>query len=412
MINKISSSRSIYLLVGTLFLASILGAAGTNVALNKPTTAGSSYYVYTPGLAVDGDVTTYWNGGGHGSPDSPYWLKVDLQGVFNLQRVVLRSPGGSHVYDLFGSIDDTNWTQLATGIAVVTLDPINVDTGGSAFRYLRCDVVGGSDWAALAELEAYATTAVSYHLNAAWGDGASTSNPSGAWSLRYGSDLLPLHYYLPSESAWVWDWNYSTVPSFAFETLTKWNDCLPGDVVMQGASGSPHANILWTTPGFGTITVSGRTWDAYGGRSGQWSLSAGGTQVAGGGISANSKRTSTGVSFAENVTPGRSISNVSLSTGTQVVFVQDSATSGVVINVVHTPLALRMLQQSSNSVGLSIDGLPGLTCGIQATTNLANINGWIGCTNVTLTVIPTVWTDVADRPCRFYRVVPGGVVVQ
>ena len=74
-----------YLLVGTLFLASILGAAGTNVALNKPATAGSSYSVYTPGLAVDGDVTTYWNGGGHGYPGSPYWLKVDLQGVFNLQ---------------------------------------------------------------------------------------------------------------------------------------------------------------------------------------------------------------------------------------------------------------------------------------------------------------------------------------
>jgi hypothetical protein len=180
---------------------------------------------------------------------------------------------------------------------------------------------------------------------------------------------------------------------------------------MQGAFGSPHGNILWTAPGFGTITVSGRTWDAYGGRSGQWSLSVGDTQVASGGISANSKRTSAGVSLAENVTPGKSITNVIVSTGTQVVFVQDSATSGVEINVVYTPLALRILQQSPNGVGLTIEGAPGLTCGIQATTNLTNINGWVGCTNLTLTTTPTVWTDEADRPCRFYRVVPGGVIV-
>jgi hypothetical protein len=89
------------------------------------------------------------------------WLKVDLQETFQLQHVVLLSPGGSHIYELFGSLDDTNWTQLAAGIIVDTLAPVKVNTGGSSFRYLRCDVTGGSDWASLAELEAYPVAAIS-----------------------------------------------------------------------------------------------------------------------------------------------------------------------------------------------------------------------------------------------------------
>jgi hypothetical protein len=146
----------------TLMLpASALNLLAGNVALNKPTTAGSSYSMFLPALAVDGDTSTYWNGGSWGYPGSPYWLQVDLQQAFRLQRVVLMSPGGSHIYELWGSLDDTNWTQLATGVAVDTQDPIKVDTGGVAFRYLRCDVTGGSDWASLAELEAYPVAEIS-----------------------------------------------------------------------------------------------------------------------------------------------------------------------------------------------------------------------------------------------------------
>jgi hypothetical protein len=144
-----------------IFFASALNVLAGNVALNKPATAGSSYLGSVPALAVDGDVDTYWNGGGHGSPGSSMWLKVDLQAAFNLQRVVLRSPGGSHVYELFGSLDDTNWIQLASNIVVTTLAPVMIDTEGVAFRYLRCDVTGGDDWASLAELEAYAGVTIS-----------------------------------------------------------------------------------------------------------------------------------------------------------------------------------------------------------------------------------------------------------
>jgi hypothetical protein len=138
-----------------IFLASALNVLAINLALDKPATAGGTYAGYIPTLAVDGDTNTYWNGGGHGSPGSPMWLKVDLQAAFHLQSVVLLSPGGSHIYELFGSLDDSTWTQLATNIVSDSVGPVWIDTGGAAFRYLRCDVTGGSDWASLAELEAY-----------------------------------------------------------------------------------------------------------------------------------------------------------------------------------------------------------------------------------------------------------------
>ena len=177
------------------------------------------------------------------------------------------------------------------------------------------------------------TNAATDDLNTAWGDGSATSNPNGPWSLRYGGELLTNHYWMSSESAWIWDWNGSTVPSFAFETVAKWNDCFPGDIVMQGTFGGQPASIRWTAPRDGVIDISGRTWDAYGGRPGTWTLAVGATQVAGGTIAASSKRTSVGVSFGENALPGKTLIAVPVTAGTAVVFTQDSASAGVQFKV-------------------------------------------------------------------------------
>lgn len=59
------------------------------------------------------------------------------------------------------------------------------------------------------------------------GNGSDTNNPHGVWSLQYGNNPLLLHYWHSTESAWFWDWSGTTVPSFAFETLAKWNDYQP-----------------------------------------------------------------------------------------------------------------------------------------------------------------------------------------
>ena len=132
---EVVEQDQLHFITALIFMALALNLLAENVALNKPASAGSSYNGFVPALAADGNVNTYWNGGGHGSPGSSMWLKVDLQEPYNLQRVVLRSPGGSHVYDLSGSLDNTNWTQLASGLPSDTLDPINIDAGGALFAF-------------------------------------------------------------------------------------------------------------------------------------------------------------------------------------------------------------------------------------------------------------------------------------
>ena len=63
--------------------------------------------------------------------------------------------------------------------------------------------------------------------------------------------------------------------------------------------------------------------------------------------------------------------------------------------------------------GLKIDGVVGLTYGIQYSTNLANPNGWIGLTNLTFTQPTEIWYDSipASPARRFYLVLPGPIPI-
>jgi hypothetical protein len=63
--------------------------------------------------------------------------------------------------------------------------------------------------------------------------------------------------------------------------------------------------------------------------------------------------------------------------------------------------------------GITIDGVVGLTYGIQYSTDLSNTNNWHGMANVTLGVPTELWFDVqpASWPRRYYRVVPGPIPV-
>ena len=58
--------------------------------------------------------------------------------------------------------------------------------------------------------------------------------------------------------------------------------------------------------------------------------------------------------------------------------------------------------------GITIEGVVGLTSGIQFSTNSSNTNGWQGLANVTLSVPTMLWFDMqpANQPQRYYRVVP------
>jgi Concanavalin A-like lectin/glucanases superfamily/Immunoglobulin domain len=61
--------------------------------------------------------------------------------------------------------------------------------------------------------------------------------------------------------------------------------------------------------------------------------------------------------------------------------------------------------------GITIDGVVGLTYGIQYSTDLSNTNGWRGIANVPLGAPTQLWFDIhpADQPQRYYRVVPGPI---
>ncbi len=63
--------------------------------------------------------------------------------------------------------------------------------------------------------------------------------------------------------------------------------------------------------------------------------------------------------------------------------------------------------------GVAIDGVAGLTYGIQYTTDLNDTNSWRGIVNVTLGAPAGLWFDLqpANQPRRFYRVVPGPISI-
>jgi hypothetical protein len=63
--------------------------------------------------------------------------------------------------------------------------------------------------------------------------------------------------------------------------------------------------------------------------------------------------------------------------------------------------------------GITIDGVVGLTDGIQYSTDLSNTNDWQGMTNLTLSVPTELWFDVqpANQLQRYYRVVPGPITI-
>jgi len=159
-----SSAFKVMLLA--LLVAITTADANANIALNKPASSNEVYLDRWPSKAVDGSQATAWNGGRYGSLASPVWLKVDLEAVSSVDRIVLKdidSPSkydGLYIdYNLYSSVDDQDWTNIGSGRLVDTLDPIDeVALGGVHMRYIRFDVVGGTHWAHLNEMEVYTAT--------------------------------------------------------------------------------------------------------------------------------------------------------------------------------------------------------------------------------------------------------------
>ena len=131
------------------------------VATTDHTYAGSS-----PARAIDGDWGSEWNGGDFGSPGNPFWLQVDLQKTYKVDKIVLvfshtsTYAGQTNVYNLYTSADGINWNLVSSGTLVDSLDPaVYVTTipltANQIIRYAKYEVVGGTHRAIISEMETW-----------------------------------------------------------------------------------------------------------------------------------------------------------------------------------------------------------------------------------------------------------------
>jgi hypothetical protein len=134
----------------------------SDLSLNQPATASGSTQTYTPGNAVDGNASTYWE-----SADNvfPQWIQVDLGSAQSVGGVALDLPPSSawgtrtQTLSISGSTDGSSFTTL-DGSASYTFNPAAGNTATATFtaasvRYVRLTFTANSAWPAgqLSELQ-------------------------------------------------------------------------------------------------------------------------------------------------------------------------------------------------------------------------------------------------------------------
>jgi len=168
--------KSVLLVIIFMFLACGKLFAAENVALNKPTTDNGHYssgsVSYPSSNGVDGDYDTHWSWYAHGSTSNPGWFRVDLENTYSIDQINLSyshdagNVGLTNIYNLYTSLDDVTWELIHSGTLVEqnTLGTSNPDNITSILfdpfevgRFVKYEVVGGTHWAGLKELEVYGT---------------------------------------------------------------------------------------------------------------------------------------------------------------------------------------------------------------------------------------------------------------
>jgi hypothetical protein len=148
-----------------------------------------------------------------------------------------------------------------------------------------------------------AASAQTFDLRTDWSE---KSNPNGAWSYRQGSKPLPhvgwwqrsLGGWSAAQPGWARSEDANTRLPFWFRsngTETFDNDFEPGDIVVHTVDdsngvGSGPANVAWTCPGYGNVTISGAVWLGRDiGRANSWTLYQNNTPLTSGTISSGDK---------------------------------------------------------------------------------------------------------------------------
>ncbi|MFJ4517737.1 discoidin domain-containing protein [Streptomyces sp. NPDC088816] len=140
---------------------------GRNLAKGRPATATGSQDVYTPGNAVDGNASTYWESTNNAFPQS---LTIDLGSNQAVRRLVLKLPPSSawgartQTITVQGSTDGSSYSTVV-GSQGYRFDPATGNTAtvslpsSTNLRWLRLTVSANTGWPAgqFSEVEAYLT---------------------------------------------------------------------------------------------------------------------------------------------------------------------------------------------------------------------------------------------------------------
>src|SRR5712691_207203 len=123
---------------------------------------------WAPRLAIDGNRGTAWNAGSTATATHPHFLIINLQRPFKVDAIFLKdliwvptSPflGFNNIYNLYTGNDGTTFTKIASGTVTESLDPllnsalIPVPDALSTFQFVKYEVVGGSHWSHLVDME-------------------------------------------------------------------------------------------------------------------------------------------------------------------------------------------------------------------------------------------------------------------
>ncbi|HEY0804890.1 MAG TPA: choice-of-anchor D domain-containing protein [Pseudonocardiaceae bacterium] len=138
----------------------------TNIALNKPATASSSYQTFVASNVTDGNTSSYWE-----STDGaayPQTIAVDLGSTQSIGSVTLDLPPSSawgtrtETLSVLGSTNGTSYSQIV-GSSGYTFNPSTGNTvtislpSGTSARYVQLSFTGNTGWSAaqLSEFEVF-----------------------------------------------------------------------------------------------------------------------------------------------------------------------------------------------------------------------------------------------------------------
>jgi len=140
--------------------------AGTNLALNQPTSASGSVSGYPTSNAVDGNTSSYWESTNNAFPQ---WFQVDLGSSSSIDQITLDLPPSTswatrtQTLSIQGSTDGSTFTNIVSS-ASYTFNPATGNTVTITFpatstRYLRVNFTANTGWPAgqISELEAFSS---------------------------------------------------------------------------------------------------------------------------------------------------------------------------------------------------------------------------------------------------------------